>query len=301
MYDVIVIGAGPGGLTAAIYTARAGLKTLVIDQKNVGGQIYDSSLVENYPGVKSIPGSQLTQIMKEQAQSFGAEIMEYSQVLKVDLKNKIVSTMMGQYTAKSIIIATGARERKLNIPGENEFKGRGISYCSTCDGPFFKDKEIIVIGGGNSALEESLYLTKFVKHVYIMYRSRIKAEKFIYDKVKKNKKISFIPKAQPIEFLGDKKLERIKYKDLETGEIKEMKIDGVFIYIGMLPNTELFEGQIELNKWKYIVVDKETRTSIPGIFAIGDVTDSSVKQVATAVGDGAKAGVNVYKYLEEEK
>lgn len=302
-WELIIIGAGPAGLSAALYSGRGKIKTLVIDKSAIpGGQIATTSLIEDYPGVKALSGEELGRIMMEQAKEFSANFSFNEEVKEVDLHNKIVKTDKGEYKAKAIIIATGAVERKLNVPGEKELKGRGVSYCAVCDAPFFKDKEVIVVGGGNSALDESLYLSKFVKKLYIVHRrDKLRADKVLQERAFANPKIEFIWNTEVKEIKGKDKVEGVVLYNKKTGEEKEMKVDGIFIYIGMLPNTKMFKGQLEMDERGYIITNERMETNIPGVYAVGDVRKSPVKQAITAASDGAIAALMAEKYIEELK
>lgn len=299
-YDLVIIGAGPAGLAAGLYASRAGLKTAIIEKGAAGGQIATTAAIENYPGSESISGAELTEKMANHAKKFGTQIIEFTEVLSLDLegKTKKVRTTNREFEAKAIIIAAGAREKKLGIKGETELKGKGVSYCATCDAPFFRDKELAVIGGGNSALEEANYLTKFAKSVTIIHRrNEFRAEKAVQDKAKNNPKIKFALESVVEEIFGTDKVEGVKIRNVKTGKTLELKCDGVFIYAGMVPNSELAKGKLELNELGCIKVNEKKETSVKGVFAAGDVTDSPVKQVTTATGDGAIAAVFAEKYV----
>lgn len=299
-YDIIIIGAGPAGLAAALYTSRAGLKTLVLERGIAGGQIRSSETIENYPGYESISSEKLCELFVNHAKKFGAEIKEFTEVLGLEIKEKIKKIKTSEYVfeAKALIIATGSHEKKIDVPGENEFKGKGISYCATCDAPFFSNKKIIVVGGGNSALKEADYLAKFAKFVIIVHRRKeFRAEKIILEKIKNNPKIKFMLESTVEEIVGTNKVESIKIKNIKTNETSEMKCDGVFIYVGTTPNTELITGKLALDQHNQIIVDDEKKTNIQGVFAAGDVTNSKVKQVATAIGDGVTGAIFAKKYI----
>ncbi|MBN2122048.1 thioredoxin-disulfide reductase [Candidatus Micrarchaeota archaeon] len=292
-YDVIIIGAGPSGLTSAIYCGRAGLSTLVLEKGFCGGQIYLSSLVENYPGVKSTDGATLIATMVSQAKSFGAQILENSPVTEVDLEGKTVKTEKADYSADSIIISTGNRWRKLGVPGESELVGRGVSYCATCDGPFFKGKEVAVIGGGDSAIEEAMYLTKFASRVYVIHRrDKLRAEKYVQEQAFANEKLEFLWDTQVKEIAGSGKVEKLSLENSKTNETTGLEVSGVFIYIGMLPNTEMFKGALETDERGYIKTNERMQASIKGVYAAGDVRSSPVKQITTATSDGTVAAVS---------
>lgn len=293
-YDIIIIGAGMAGLTSAIYSARSGNKTLVLEKGAGGGQIFNSSLVENYPGVKSTSGPDLSAVLLAQAKAFGAHVVEGAEVSEADLQKRVVVAGKTSYLAKmALIIATGCRWRKLDIPGETEFVGRGVSYCATCDGPFFRDKEVAVIGGGESAVEEAIYLTKFAKKVYLVHRrDSLRAQKYMQDEAFGNRKIEFVWNSQPVRIEGSQKVESMALKNLKSGEEKSLGVSGVFIYIGMIPNTSLFSGKLEMDNAGYIITNEKMETSVAGIYAAGDVRHSPVKQLTTAASDGTVAAVS---------
>ena len=291
-YNTVIIGAGPAGLSAAIYASRAGRKTLLLDKATPGGQIYLSSMVENYPGVKSTSGQELIQIMVAQAESFGTEVRPFSEVTEADLRQKQVKTKDAQYHAENIIIATGNRWRKLGVPGEDEFVGRGVSYCATCDGPFFKGRHVAVIGGGDSAVEEALHLTNFAEKVTLIHRrDELRAEKYMQEKAFENDKIGFLWNNEVKSINGESGVESLSLKNNETGEESKLQVAGVFIYIGMLPNTELFRDQLETDERGYIKTTEKMETALPGVFAAGDARHSPVKQITTATADGTIAAI----------
>ncbi len=302
MYDVIIIGGGPAGLTASIYTSRAKLKTLILEKMIPGGQVTTTHLVENYPGFpEPINGFLLMSHFQKQAQNFGAEIVISKEVTSIEKEDKIfkIKTPDNEYKAKAVLIATGAKYKTLGIPGEEKFKGRGVSYCATCDGAFFKDKEVAVIGGGNSALEEALFLTKFVKKVYLIHRRfQFRADKILQDRVKENEKIEPILNYVPVSVNGTDEVESITIEERDTKERKEIKVDGVFFFIGLSPNSEFLKDFVKKDENGYIIVNENLETNVEGCFAAGDVIKKKVRQIATAVGDGATAGVNIREYLE---
>lgn len=304
-FDVIVIGAGAAGLTAGIYLSRAKVNTLILNEGVVGGQMVLTHEIANYPGVENISGYELSRIMKTQAQKFGCTIKSNIKITSMDLTDdlkKITVNNKTTYTTHAVIIATGGRSRMLGAIGEDVFKGKGISYCATCDGDFFQDKEIIVVGGGNSALEEAVSLTKYASKLTIVHQfDHFQALEHYVEEAKKNEKISFIMESKIIEFIGDEKLESVKIQNQATQEITEMKIDGVFIFIGYVPNTESFEGIIELNPWKEIIVDKDMKTNLPGVFAAGDSNQKKYRQVTTAVADGTIAALSASEYVFNKK
>ena len=290
--DILILGAGPAGLTAAIYASRSGHKVIILEKGVIGGQIASSWLVENYPGVKKTSGQELTAVMAEQAKSFGTKIVEFAEVTSIDLHKKEVKTPDAAYAAKAIIIATGNRERKLSVPGETELKGRGVSYCATCDAPFFKGKEVAVVGGGNSALEESLHLAKFASKITIIHRrEEFKAEKKLQAEISKNPKIKLLMDCAVSKINGKEKVESIEVENLKTEKKAELKVSGVFIYVGMLPNSDLFKNQLKTDEAGFIITNEKMETSIPGVFAAGDVRESPIKQLTTAAGDGTIASI----------
>jgi len=304
-FDVIVIGAGAAGLTAGIYLSRAKVKTLILNEGTVGGQMVLTHEIANYPGVENISGYELARTMKTQAQKFGCAIKSNLKITSMDFKDEIKRVVVNSkeiYTSEAVIIATGGRSRMIGAIGEDKFKGKGISYCATCDGDFFQDKEIIVVGGGNSALEEAVSLTRYASKVTIVHQfDHFQALEHYVDEAKKNEKISFIMESKIIEFIGDEKLEAVKIQNKSTQEITEMKIDGVFIFIGYVPNTESLEGILELNQWKEIVVDKDMKTNVPGVFAAGDSIQKKYRQVTTAVADGTIAALSAADYINNLK
>ncbi len=291
-YNTIIIGAGPAGLSAAIYASRAGRKTLLLDKATPGGQIYLSSMVENYPGVKSTSGQDLVKTMVAQAESFGTEVKPFSEVIEADLKQKQVKTKDAQYHAENIIIATGNRWRKLGVSGEDEFVGRGVSYCATCDGPFFKGQEVAVVGGGDSAVEEALHLTNFAKKVTLIHRrDKLRAEKYMQEKAFENDKIEFLWNSEVQSINGNSAVESLSLKNNKTGEENRITVAGVFIYIGMLPNTELFRDHLETDERGYIKTNEKMETGLQGVYAAGDARYSPVKQITTATADGTVAAI----------
>lgn len=303
-HKTIIIGSGPAGLTAALYTARADLKPLVIAGLTYGGQLMLTTEVENFPGFQhGIQGPELMQNMIAQAERFGAKIV-YEDVVNVDLGKKPfkVSTGGAEYFGESIIIATGASSLWLGLPSEEKFRGKGVSSCATCDGFFFKDKEIAVIGGGDAAMEEALYLTKFATKVTVLNRSeKLRASKIMQERVLANPKITVLYNKVVEEFLGQEKLASVKIKDVVTGETQELAMEGAFVAIGHKPNTEIFKGQIELDAKGYIVPQDQTRTSAAGVFVAGDVRDYRYRQAVTAAGMGCMAALDVEKYLHMDE
>jgi thioredoxin reductase (NADPH) len=302
-FDAIIVGAGAAGLTAGIYLSRAKVKTLILNEGAVGGQMVLTHEIANYPGIESISGYELARNMKLQAQKFGTTIKSNIRITSFDLTSmpkRFIVNGKDEYTSDVVIITTGGRSRTLGVPGENEFKGKGISYCATCDGDFFQDKEIIVVGGGNSALEEAVSLTKYASKVTVVHQfDHFQAFEHYVNEAKANPKIDFIMESKIIEFIGDEKLRKVKIQNQKSGEVFEKDIDGVFIFIGYVPNTEMFEGILELNQYKEIVVDKNMATNIPGVFAAGDSIAKRYRQVTTAVGEGTVAALSAAEYLNK--
>ncbi|MDR2977203.1 MAG: thioredoxin-disulfide reductase [Streptococcaceae bacterium] len=302
MYDMIIIGAGPGGMTAALYAARSNMKVLLLEQGAPGGQMNNTAEIENYPGYSQIMGPELSMKMYEPLENLGVE-NTYGIVQSVeDLGDmKRVFTEDAVYETKTIVIATGARYRKLGVVGEEEYGARGVSYCAVCDGAFFRDKEILVIGGGDSAVEEAMFLTRFGREVTIVHRrDELRAQKIIQERAFKDPKLHFIWDTVLEEISGDgRKVQSVKLRNLKTGEISEKEVQGVFIYVGLIPQSGCVSqlGITDAEGW--IMTDAQMHTIIPGIFAIGDVRQKNLRQITTAVGDGATAASEAYKYITE--
>lgn len=298
--DLVVLGSGPAGLSAALYAARADLEPLVLTGMTLGGQASTTDTIENYPGFpEGVGGAELGQLFQTQAERFGAAI-EMDQAMKVDLSSRplIIETYSNRYEAKSLIITTGADPKKLNIPGEKEFTGRGVSYCGTCDGWFFKDKDIVVVGGGDSALEESLFLTRFANSVTIIHRrDELRAGAILVNRANENPKVKFIWNTVVTEIAGGDAVNAVRLKDVNTGEETLHETDGIFIFIGHRPNSDLFEGQLEMENG-YVVTNRYMETSVPGVFAAGEITDPHFRQVITSAGMGAAAAIQATRYLE---
>jgi thioredoxin reductase (NADPH) len=304
IYDVVIIGGGPAGLTAGLYTARARRKSLLIEKGLPGGLVTTTEWVENYPGFEEgIMGVELAQKMEKQAVRFGLEIVQGTviNIAALDNVKKITLENNRQYEAKSIILATGAHPRLLKIKGENEFRGRGVSYCATCDGAFYRDKRIAVVGGGDSAVQEAIFLTKFAEVVYVIHRrDELRAEKILQERAFSNPKIKFVWNSIADKIDGDDAgVNVIHITNVKNGEKVALHVQGVFIYIGYNPNTEFLKGLVALNEDSYIISDENMSTSVPGIFTAGDVRNKQLKQIATAVGDGATAAMAAEKYVEE--
>ena len=301
-YDVIVIGAGPGGMTAALYASRANLKVAMLDRGVYGGQMNNTAEVENYTGFKSILGPDLAEQMYQSSIQFGADFV-YGNVEKVTVDEdgiKHVKTDSGELEAPAIVIATGSQYRKLGIPGEDEYSGKGVSYCAVCDGAFYRGKDVTTVGGGDSAVEESEYLAKLVNNVNIVHRrDQLRAQKILQDRAFANDKIGFTWNTIVTEIVGDgKKVTGVKTHNKETNEDRLVPTDGVFIYIGNVPMTEPFKDLGITDEQGWVITDDEMKTSVPGVFAVGDVRDKKLRQITTAVGDGGIAGQGVFSYIE---
>lgn len=293
--DLVVIGAGPAGLSAALYASRAGLKTIILESGAPGGKLIKTHQISNYPGVKTLAGTDLAMSMLEQATSFGA-MYEYGDVEKVDADKRVYLNDGTIIESKAIVVATGTKERLLNIPGEQENIGRGVSFCAVCDGAFFKDKDIVVIGGGNSALEESLYLTTFAKSVTIVIRRDVfRAEKQIQEQIEANEKIHIIKKHIPKEILSENgKVSGILLENVDTKETMTLDCQGIFPYVGQDPMSQCLEGLDVLDEKGYVIVDESMQTAIKGIYAAGDVRQKELRQVVTAANDGAIAAQHAF-------
>lgn len=305
LYDLIIIGAGPAGLTSAIYTSRDGMKALVLEKAGAGGLVATTELVENYPGFpEGVAGADLMELFRQQAERFGAEIVEFDEVSEVvPVKKGLLEVRTGSgetYRGKAVIVATGSESKKLGVPGEKEFYGRGVSYCATCDGPLFRGKDVIIVGAGNSGLQEGSIMLTYVNSIKIVeFLPTSRAEKILQDRVFGQEKVELFFNHSLTAIQGDKVVQSVVIKDRETGEERVLPTDGVFIYVGYAPYTQFLEGVVELNRFGYIVTDAHTRTSVEGIFAAGDVRADNLAQIAVAVGDGAKAAVAVREYLLE--
>lgn len=299
VYDVVIIGGGPAGLTAGIYARRAILKTLLIEKLGIGGQIIITDLIENYPGYLEISGGELAGKFEEHAKKFGLETRIMAEVSGIEDRGdiKVIKTAEGDIEAKAVIIASGTTPKKLGVKGEAEFTGKGVSYCATCDGYFFRDKVVVVVGGGDSAITEAIFLTKMVKKVIIVHRrDALRAEKINQEHAFANPKISFVWDSVVAEIAGTKTVEKVIVKNVKTNALSEIKADGVFIYVGLIPNTGF--ADVEKDERGFIVANDRMETSVKGIFAAGDCRVTHLRQIATAVGDGAIAAVSAEKYVE---
>jgi thioredoxin reductase (NADPH) len=303
MHDVLIVGGGPAGLSAGLYTARGKLRSLLIEQGLMGGLVTTTEWIENYPGFDDgIMGAELAQKMENQATKFGLEIVQGA-VTRVSINGKIKEVVLddGQkYEAKSIILTTGAHPRFLKVAGEDEFRGKGVSYCATCDGAFFKGENIAVAGGGDSAVQEAIFLTKFAETVFVIHRrDKLRAEKILQERAFANPRIKFVWDSVVEKIAGDNGVSAVHVKNVKTDEKSIIDVQGIFIYIGYNPNTEFLAGLANLDEDNYIITDENMATSAPGVFAAGDVRSKPLKQIATAVGDGATAAIAAEKYIEE--
>ena len=304
VYDVLILGGGPAGLTAAIYASRALLKVGMIEKMMSGGQMMTTDWIDNYPGfADGIGGFDLSQQMEKQAKRFGMEMISGT-VESVDLEAspKAVHTSSGTFYGKTLILSTGTEPRMLGIPGEKEYKGRGVSYCGTCDAPFFKDKDIIVVGGGSTSFQEALHLAKFAKSIKLISRrpriEELKGERILIDKVQSAPNIELLMHRRLLEIKGEMKVTSAVVEHIGTGETEEVKLDGVFVFIGVEPNTAFLEGKLPLSDDGAIVTDADMQTGVAGVYAVGDIRDKAVRQIATAVGDGAIAAHFAQHHIE---
>ena len=302
---VIIIGSGPAGLTAALYTARANLKPLVISGNQLGGQISITNEVENYPGFpEGSSGPELVELMQKQAERFGARVL-IDEVTEVDFKEGSpfhIKTHGDEFEADAVIVTVGASPNRLGVPGEEELIGRGVSFCATCDGFFFRDKDVLVVGGGDSAIEEALYLTRFVNRVRVIHRrDELRAGEALKRRAFENEKIEFVWDSVLEEIRGDGKVESALVRNVKKDEAVTLDTDGVFIFIGHLPNSSFFKEQLELDKNGYLITDDRMMTSVPGVFAAGEIQDSVFRQITTSVGQGAAAGMMTERWLEEQE
>lgn len=303
-FDVVILGGGPAGFSAGIYTARGNVSTAILDVSMLGGQPSNYLELENYPGFMKIGGFELMEKFEEHADMFGVQKFPMQEIEFIDLVSspKIIRTKEVEFRTKSVIIATGAKPMKLGVKGEEEFIGQGVSYCAVCDGAFYKDKVVAIVGGGNSAVEEAIYLTKFASKVYIIHRrDELRADKIIQDRAAKNEKIEFVLNSVVCEIQGQDLVNNLILKNTKTDEMFNLAVDGVFPYIGITPNVENISGQITQDKAGFIITDETMKTSIDGVFAIGDVRNTPLRQVITAASDGAIAGVYAVKYIESLK
>lgn len=299
-YDLLIIGAGPAGLSAGIYGARAGLKTVILEKGIPGGTIAMVHLIENYPGFPDgITGSMLSDLMKKQCLRFGVELINHeARAIIREGDGYLIKTDSDDYLSRTVIIASGSSPRRLNVPGEKELLGRGISYCATCDGPLFKDKKIAVIGCGNSGLQEGRFLLQFVKTItFIEFLPHITADKILYDYFADEKRVEFILNAEVLSIEGHSRVEALKIRDRKSGEIKTIDVDGVFIYVGLIPNVQFLGSLVNMEENGFIITDEKFQTSVPGIFAAGDIRAKKIRQIVVACSEGAQAAINAYHFL----
>ncbi|MBW1721518.1 MAG: thioredoxin-disulfide reductase [Deltaproteobacteria bacterium] len=301
MHDVIIIGGGPAGLTAGLYNARARLDVLLLEKLSPGGQVLTTDWVENYPGFpEGVSGFELMDRMRRQAENFGL-VIKNKEVLGLEFHGarKVVRTSDEHLEAKALILACGATPRKLGIEGEDLLVGKGVSYCATCDGAFFRDQEVAVIGGGDTAVEEALFLTRFASKVTLIHRrDALRATRVLQERAMAEEKIEFLWDTVPVKILGNTAVEGIELRNVKTGETSEKQVKGIFVFIGTNPNTELVKGLLELDENGFIVTDNKMESSVPGVFAAGDVRSKLLRQISTAVGEGAAASFSAERYLE---
>ena len=303
-YDVIVFGAGPAGLTAGIYSGRALLRTLIIEEKMIGGEAASTEKVENYPGFPDgIGGFELTERIKKQAEKFQTNIL-ISHTNSVELTGDIkkIKTDDGEFNSKTVVIATGSSPKNLNVPGENKFKGKGVSYCATCDAPFFKDKDIAVIGAGSSGIQEGLFLLNFVKSIKIIeFLPQMTAEKILQERIKSRENVEFFLNTMLLSINGKQFVDSITIENRATRERKDIPVSGVFVWVGLKPNTNLYKNSIKLDEYGFIITDEHLKTSQTGVFAAGDVRKKVLRQIVTAVSDGARAAISAQHYIDNLK
>jgi len=300
-YDVVIIGGGPAGLTAGIYTSRDKLKSLIIDKGIIGGNINNADSIDNYPGFpEGVNGPELAELMHRQAEKYGLKSIT-AEVTAIDIEggNRIIKTTGGDFMAKAVIIAGGSDKVKMGIPGEKEFTGRGVSYCTTCDGPFFRNKKVVVIGGGNSAIYEAMHLTKFASSISLIHRrDKLRATAILQDKALAETKIEFILNTIVKSIEGKDFVQKLLLENVKTGKQSALETDGVFVSIGLKPNTDYLKGLLPLDKQGHIITDEHMSTKIAGIFATGDIRSGSIRQVTTAVGDGTVAALSAKKFID---
>jgi len=301
---MVILGSGPAGLSAALYAARANLEPVVLTGMELGGQVSLTNTIENYPGFPDgVGGQELVELFQKQAEKFGAHI-EFDTAIEVDLRERPfwIKTYNTEYRADTVIVATGAQATHLDVPGEKELTGRGISYCATCDGWFFKDKDVVVVGGGDSALEESIFLTRYAKTITIIHRrDSLRAGVILQQRVMNHPKIKFIWNSIITEIVGEEAVRKVKIKNIETGELNELITDGVFIFIGHIPSTKIFADTLELNERGYIKTDSLCNTNVPGVYVAGEAGDPDFRQVVTSAGMGAAAAMQAIRFLETDE
>lgn len=303
-FDTIVLGGGPGGFSAGIYAARGAVSTAIIDISMLGGQPSNYLELENYPGFSQVGGYELMEKFEEHADKFGVNKFPMQEIQSVDLVSnpKVIITNEGEFRTKTVIIATGAKPMRLGVPGEEEFIGRGVSFCAVCDGAFYKDKVVAVVGGGNSAVEEAMYLTKFASKVYLIHRrNELRADKIVQERAFKNDKIEFVWDTIVREIKGEELVNSLIVENVKSGEVSKLEVNGIFPYIGILPNVDNFAGQLTQDQRGFIVTDETMKTSLDGVYAVGDVRVTPLRQVITAAADGAVGAVYAVKYVEALK
>ncbi len=302
LYDVIVIGGGPGGYTAALYAARANLSVAILEKLSPGGQMGTTDVIDNYPGFpQGVNGFELAMQMKQGAERFGAET-QLAEVTQVELAGQVktVHTSGGDYQARTVVLATGAHPRELGLPGERELRGRGVSYCATCDGMFYRGKTVVVVGGGNTAVSDVLYLSRLCEKVYLVHRrDTLRASKVYLDPLQKAENVEFVWDSEVKQLLRDQAVTGVRVRNKKTGKERDIPCAGVFVAVGYLPNTELYRGQVELDEAGYVLADETTQTNLPGVFAVGDLRKKPLRQVVTAASDGAVAAHFIEEYLNQ--
>lgn len=302
LYDVIVIGGGPGGYTAALYAARANLSVAILEKLSPGGQMGTTDVIDNYPGFpQGVNGFELAMQMKEGAERFGAQT-QLAEVTQVELAGQVktIHTSGGDYQARTVVLATGAHPRELGLPGERELRGRGVSYCATCDGMFYRGKTVVVVGGGNTAVSDVLYLSRLCEKVYLVHRrDTLRASKVYLDPLQKAENVEFVWDSEVKQLLRDQAVTGVRVRNKKTGEERDIPCAGVFVAVGYLPNTELYRGQVELDEAGYVLSDETTQTNLPGVFAVGDLRKKPLRQVVTAASDGAVAAHFIEEYLNQ--
>ena len=302
LYDVIVIGGGPGGYTAALYAARANLSVAILEKLSPGGQMGTTDVIDNYPGFpQGVNGFELAMQMKEGAERFGAQT-QLAEVTQVELAGQVktIHTSGGDYQARTVVLATGAHPRELGLPGERELRGRGVSYCATCDGMFYRGKTVVVVGGGNTAVSDVLYLSRLCEKVYLVHRrDTLRASKVYLDPLQKAENVEFVWDSEVKQLLRDQAVTGVRVRNKKTGKERDIPCGGVFVAVGYLPNTELYRGQVELDEAGYVLADETTQTNLPGVFAVGDLRKKPLRQVVTAASDGAVAAHFIEEHLNQ--
>lgn len=301
-FDTVILGGGPAGLSAGIYASRGAVSTAIVDMNMFGGQPSNYLELENYPGFQVVGGYDLMEKFEEHADKFGVKKFPMQEIQSIDLNSKRIITSENEFSATTIIIATGAQPMKLGVPGEKEFVGRGVSYCAVCDGAFYRNKVVAVVGGGNAAVEEAMYLTKFADKVYLVHRrDELRADKIVQERAFKNEKIEFVWNSIVTEIKGENLVDTVVLENVKTHEVSNLSVNGVFPYIGIVPNVENISGQLLQDAGGFIVTDETMATSVEGVFAVGDVRKTPLRQVITAASDGAVGAVYAVKYIETHK